>query len=125
MGVNPKIHIEGNVAWVLDNEEFTAQQGEKTVKLSAAATHIFVKKSGKWSIAKDLQGQEGVKRITSYDNYLDSSPQRFIEFEFDTMEDAIKYFENPTIKSILDKSVAMSINYHLNVLSLREDYNKN
>jgi hypothetical protein len=48
MFVNPKVHIEGNVAWVLENEEFEAQQGDKTVKLTSAATNMFVKKSGKW-----------------------------------------------------------------------------
>jgi SnoaL-like domain len=48
MSVNPKVHIEGNVAWVLENEEFEAQQGDKTVKLTSAATNMFVKKSGKW-----------------------------------------------------------------------------
>jgi ketosteroid isomerase-like protein len=48
MSVNPKVHVEGNVAWVLANEEFEAQQGDKKVKLTSAAINIFVKKSGKW-----------------------------------------------------------------------------
>ena len=47
MSVNPTVHIEGNVAWVLCNEEFEAQQGDKNVKLTSAATNMFVKKSGK------------------------------------------------------------------------------
>ena len=46
--VNPTVHIEGSVAWVLCNEDFSAQQGNKTAKLYSAAINIFVKKSGKW-----------------------------------------------------------------------------
>ena len=43
-----KVHVEGNVAWVMDHEEFQAQEGEKTAKTTSAAINIFVKKSGKW-----------------------------------------------------------------------------
>jgi ketosteroid isomerase-like protein len=46
--VKPTVHIEGNVAWVLQNEEFSAKQGDKTVKLTSAANNIFVKNAGKW-----------------------------------------------------------------------------
>ena len=46
--VNTTAHIEGNVAWVLGNEEFTALQGDKPAKLTSAAINIFVKKSGNW-----------------------------------------------------------------------------
>ena len=48
--VNPTVHIEGNVAWVLENEDFTAMQGDKTMKLTSAAINMFVKKSGKWAM---------------------------------------------------------------------------
>ncbi len=77
------------------------------------------------SIVSTLQKPEEIKRITSYDNYFNSSPNRVIEFEFDSMEDAIKYFEMPEIKSIIEKSVDISVNHNLNVLSLRGDYDKN
>ena len=43
-----KVHVEGNVAWVMDHEEFQAQMDGKTVNLRSAAINIFVKKSGKW-----------------------------------------------------------------------------
>jgi hypothetical protein len=46
--VNPTVHIEGKVAWVLSNEDFSALQGDKPVKLTSAAINMFVKKSGKW-----------------------------------------------------------------------------
>ena len=45
---DPYVHVNGNIAWVLCHEEFQAQQGEKTVKLTAAAINIFLKESGKW-----------------------------------------------------------------------------
>jgi ketosteroid isomerase-like protein len=48
MAVSPTVHIEGNVAWVLENEEFEALQGDKTVKLTSAAINMFVKQAGKW-----------------------------------------------------------------------------
>jgi ketosteroid isomerase-like protein len=46
--INLTVHVEGNVAWVLQNEEFSAQQGDKTVKLTSGATNMFVKTAGKW-----------------------------------------------------------------------------
>lgn len=77
------------------------------------------------TIVKDLQEAEGIKRITSYDNYLVASPQRLIEFEFDSVEDATKYLNNPVVKAVFDKSATLSMNSKLDVLSLRSDYSKN
>jgi len=77
------------------------------------------------TVVKTLQTPKEVKRITSYDNYLNSSPNRIIEFEFDSMEDCIKYFEMPEIKKIVDNSVSMSVNHRMSVLKLLKEYNKN
>lgn len=77
------------------------------------------------TVVETLQTPKEVKRITSYDNYLNSSPNRVIEFEFDSMEDCIKYFEMPEIKSIVDNSVSMSVNHRTSVLRLLKEYNKN
>lgn len=77
------------------------------------------------SVVKTLQAPKEVKRITSYDSYFNDSPNRVIEFEFETIEDAIKYFEMPEIKSVVEKSSEISPNHHLTVLKLRGDYNKN
>ncbi|OGU71001.1 MAG: hypothetical protein A2V93_02585 [Ignavibacteria bacterium RBG_16_34_14] len=77
------------------------------------------------TVVKTLQTPKEVKRITSYDNYLNSSPNRVIEFEFDSMEDCIKYFEMPEIKSIVDNSVSMSVNHRVSALKLLKEYNKN
>jgi hypothetical protein len=46
--VNIVVHIEGNIAWVLQNEDFTAMQGNKKIKLESGATNIFIKNFGKW-----------------------------------------------------------------------------
>ena len=48
---NPKVHVEGNAAWTLNNEEFQGQLGDKTEKMTVTATNIFVKQSGKWLMA--------------------------------------------------------------------------
>jgi hypothetical protein len=72
-----------------------------------------------------LQKPEGIRRITSYDNYFNASPNRFIEFEFENMQDAVKYFELPEIKRIVEKSIDMSVNHKITVLRLRGDYYKN
>jgi hypothetical protein len=77
------------------------------------------------SIVKTLQIPEEVKRITSYDNYFNASPNRVIEFEFDSMEDAVKYFALPQIKNVIENSVNMSMNHSCSILELRGDYNKN
>ena len=77
------------------------------------------------TIVKTLQIPKEIKRITSYDNYFNSSPNRVIEFEFDSMEDAVKYFEMPQVKDVIENSVNMSINHKCSILELRSDYNKN
>jgi hypothetical protein len=76
------------------------------------------------TVVKTLQTPEEVKRITSYENYYNGSPNRIIEFEFDSMTDCVKYFEMPEIKSIVDNSVGMSVNQRMSVLKLSREYNK-
>ena len=65
------------------------------------------------------------KRIESYDNYLTASPQRLIDFEFDSAEDADKQLNNPVVKAVFEKSASLSMSSKLYAMSLREDYNKN
>jgi hypothetical protein len=81
----------------------------------------------KWvkSVADILQKPEEIQRIESYDNYFNASPNRIIEFEFYTMEDAVKYFEIPEIKEVIEKSIDKSVNHKITVLRLRGDYYKN
>jgi hypothetical protein len=76
------------------------------------------------TVVKTLQAPKEVKRITSFENYFNSSPNRVIEFEFDSMVDCVKYFEMPEVKTVVDKSVGMSVNQRMSVLKLSREYNK-
>jgi len=76
------------------------------------------------TVVKTLQTPKEEKRITSYENYFNGSPNRVIEFEFDSMADCVKYFEMPEVKSIVDNSVGMSVNQRMSVLKLLREYNK-
>jgi hypothetical protein len=77
------------------------------------------------TVVKTLQTPEEIKRITSYENYYNGSPNRIIEFEFDSMADCVKYFEMPEVKSVVDNSVNISVNHRMSVLKLRAEYIKN
>ena len=77
------------------------------------------------SVVDILQKPGEVKRITSYDNYFNASPSRFMEFEFKNMQDAVKYFELPEVKAIVEKSIDKSVNHKITVLRFRGDYYKN
>jgi uncharacterized protein (DUF1330 family) len=72
-----------------------------------------------------LQKPEEIRKIESFDNYFNASPNRFIEFEFDSMEDAIKYFDRPEVKKVVEMSTEKSINHSISVLRLRGDYYSN
>ncbi len=76
------------------------------------------------TVVKTLQTPKEVKRITSFENYLNSSPNRVIEFEFDSMADCVKYFEMPEVKTVVDNSIGMSVNQRMSVLKLTREFNK-
>ncbi len=76
------------------------------------------------SVAGNLQANEEVARILSYDNYFGSSPQRVIEFEFESMEAAARYFELPKVNSVLDEVVVRGVRGAMSVYKLRGDYTK-
>lgn len=75
------------------------------------------------SEAPSLQS-EGVRRVTSYDNYFGASPHRFIEFEFNDLQEAARYFERPEVVRVLEDLVNHGINGRMWVLKLRGDYAK-
>ena len=52
------------------------------------------------SVAPALSEPEEVKRISSYDNYSGVSPHRWVEFEFDSVEEAHTYLEREEIEAI-------------------------
>ena len=52
------------------------------------------------SIAPSLQAPEEVKRIASYDNLHGATPHRFVEFEFESLEEANTYLEREEIHAV-------------------------
>ena len=97
---------------IVDN---AAAQGDKTpaettgIKFLYSIDYPVGKKAEylEWikTVADSLQAPEEVKRIASYDNYYSASPHRFVEFEFDNMEAATKYFEREELRPIFDDVV--------------------
>ena len=52
------------------------------------------------SVAPSLQAPEEVKRIASYDNLHGASPHRFVEFEFESVEEAHTYLEREAVRAV-------------------------
>ena len=52
------------------------------------------------SVAPSLQAPEEVKRIASYDNLHGASPHRFVEFEFESVEEAHTYLERADVHAV-------------------------
>jgi hypothetical protein len=77
------------------------------------------------SIADTLQAPGELKRLASYDNAFSASPHRVIEFTFDSMADAGKYFDRKEMVRIFQGELpAHGENIHIKVLTLRGDYTK-
>ena len=78
------------------------------------------------SIADTLQAPDELKRLVAYDNVFSASPHRVIEFAFDSMEDAGRYFERKEISRILQGELpARGSNIHIKVLKRLADYQRN
>lgn len=74
------------------------------------------------SVAEDLKAPAEVRRITSYDDYFGESPQRVVEFEFDSIEDAGKYFANEKVRAVFEKVPDYGLHAKVQMLLLRSDY---
>lgn len=74
------------------------------------------------TIAPKLQAPAELRRIMSYDNFFGAKPDRTIEFEFDDMVSAARYFERPEVVAVLEDAVNHGINGRMSVLRLRSDY---
>ncbi|HEX9659622.1 MAG TPA: hypothetical protein VGA18_04945 [Rhodothermales bacterium] len=74
------------------------------------------------SVADSLHAPEEINRITSYDNYFGTSPHRYIEYEFDDLKAAARYFERPGISRIFEDVVDHGVNGRVSILRLRRDY---
>ncbi len=74
------------------------------------------------SIAPSLQAPEEVKRIASYDNLHGASPHRFIEFEFDSIEEANTYLEQEEIDALSTELPNRTSRSTQLMFELRSDY---
>lgn len=120
-GINVDIHlIKGRKDYNIDNEQRRAIKYVFNLDYGLRGKDDYLK----WvrSIVDIFQKPEEIRKIESFDNYFNASPNRFIEFEFDSMEDAIKYFDRPEVKEVVEMSTEKSINHTIKVLSLRGDY---
>ncbi len=77
------------------------------------------------SIAETLQAPDELRRLASYDNAFSASPHRVVEFTFDSLEDAARYFGRKEISLIFQSELpAHGTNIGIKVLALRGDYHK-
>lgn len=77
------------------------------------------------SIADTLEAPSELKRLASYDNAFSASPHRVVEFTFDSLEDAGRYFDRKEMVRIFQGDLpAHGTNIHIKVLTLRGDYSK-
>jgi uncharacterized protein (DUF1330 family) len=77
------------------------------------------------SVGASLQAPEELKRIASYDNYNGTNPHRLVEFEFESMTDATKYFEREEFRKIVEDMPNHASDSTVNYFVLRSDYTKN
>lgn len=77
------------------------------------------------TVADTLQAPTELRRIASYDNVFSASPQRVVEFTFDTLEDGAHYFERKEISRIFQGELpAQGVNVSITVLKTLTDYTK-
>ena len=74
------------------------------------------------SVAPSLQAPEEVKRIASYDNLHGASPHRFVEFEFDTVEEANTYIEREEVDAVSTELPNRTSKSTQLMFELRSDY---
>jgi hypothetical protein len=77
------------------------------------------------TISDTLQKPEELKSVVSYDNVFSSSPQRVVEFSFESMEDGARYFERPEMVKIFQAELTQhGTNVEVSVLRKLADYSK-
>ena len=71
-----------------------------------------------------LQAPVEVNRIRSYDNREEVSPNRFVEFEFDSFVDAMTYINRPEIAGVLNDLPNHATQVSAHTFIERSDYSK-
>jgi hypothetical protein len=77
------------------------------------------------SVADILQKPDELKGLASYDNVFSASPQRIVEFSFESLADAAAYFERPEMTRIFTGELPHhGTNVAITVLKRLTDYTK-
>jgi hypothetical protein len=76
------------------------------------------------TIAVELQAPPEARRIRSYDNALGGSPNRVVEFEFDDLESAGRYFDRPHLRGVFEELLTRGSRVRVSALVERGDYTK-
>ena len=77
------------------------------------------------SIADTLQQPDELTHLASYDNVFSASPQRIVEFSFESLEAGAKYFERPEMIRIFEGELPQhGTNIGITVLKRLTDYTK-
>ncbi len=77
------------------------------------------------TIADTLEAPVELRRLASYDNAFSASPHRVVEFTFDSLEDAGRYFDRKEMIKIFQSELpAHGENISIKIYSLRGDYSK-
>ena len=76
------------------------------------------------SIKSAIQSPDEIRRVAAYDNYYGGTPHRIVEFEFDDMEAATKYWARPELRDVIEQLVGKGANNQVQVYELRGDYTK-
>lgn len=97
-----------SLVWLVDYPE-----GEKNIYLQWVA-----------SVAPTLASPAEVNRIRSYDNREDVSPNRFVEFEFDSFVDAMTYMNRPEIAAVFEDLPNHATQVSAHTFIERSDYAK-
>ena len=96
------------LVWLVDYPE-----GEKEIYLEWVA-----------AVAPTLKAPVEVNRIRSYDNREEVSPNRFVEFEFDSFVDAMTYINRPEIAGVLNDLPNHATQVSAHTFIERSDYSK-
>ncbi len=100
--------IPVSLVWLVDYPE-----GAKDVYLEWIA-----------SVAPTLQAPAEVNRIRSYDNNEETTPHRFVEFEFDSFVDAMMYMNRPEIAAVFEDLPNHATQVSAHTFIERSDYAK-
>ena len=100
--------IPVQLVWLVDYPE-----GEKDAYLEWIA-----------SVAPTLQAAEEVNRIRSYDNLEETTPHRFVAFEFNSFVDAMTYMNRPEIAAVFEDLPNHATQVSAHTFIERSDYAK-